>query len=111
MLLQPGLHLFPVEGERFRRFLRQGGEFRFQSIGPGGAHWVRREPLHPAFVFFREPFEKRDHPGGVDLRPLKQLQSLQIGLSLLLSAELLMDGDVAMLWNNHELAKFGRAVN
>ena len=49
---------------------------------------MRRKPLHPAFVFFRKPFEKRDHPRGINLRPLQQQQSRQIGISLLLSTEL-----------------------
>ena len=37
-----GLHLLPVEGEGLRRFLRQGGKLRFQSVGPGGAHQLVR---------------------------------------------------------------------
>lgn len=49
---------------------------------------MRREPFHPTLVFLREPFEKPDHAGGINLCPLKQLQSRQIGLSLLLPAEL-----------------------
>ena len=65
------LHLFSIERKRFRQFLRQGGEFGFQSIGPGGAHRVRREPLHSTLIFLRKPFEKCDHTGGNDLCPLE----------------------------------------
>jgi hypothetical protein len=43
----------------------------FQAFGSCQAHRMAGDPFHPLFVFLGQSFEKSDHTGGVDLRPLE----------------------------------------